>query len=75
MTRTLLVTMCAMTLFFVAAEPAPAQFYKGKTITIIVNYPAGGPTDVEARIVAQHLPRIFPATRPSSSGMSAAPAA
>ena len=60
MTRTLLVTMCAMTLFFVAAEPAPAQFYKGKTITVIVNYPAGGPTDVEARIVAQHLPTHIP---------------
>jgi tripartite-type tricarboxylate transporter receptor subunit TctC len=33
-----------------------AQFYKGKTITMIINYPAGGPSDIEGRIVAQHLP-------------------
>ena len=39
---------------------AAAQFYKGKTITMIVNYPAGGPTDLEGRIVAQHLPSHIP---------------
>ena len=37
-----------------------AQFYKGKTITMIVNYPAGGPTDLEGRIVALHLPAHIP---------------
>ncbi|HEY7242869.1 MAG TPA: hypothetical protein VH678_03185 [Xanthobacteraceae bacterium] len=37
-----------------------AQFYKGKTITMIVNYPAGGPSDIEGRIVAQHLPDHIP---------------
>lgn len=46
----------------VAACPqtALAQFYKGKTISMIVNYPAGGPTDIEGRIVAQHLPAHIP---------------
>jgi len=39
---------------------ALAQFYKGKTVTMIVNYPAGGPTDIEGRIVAQHLPKHIP---------------
>jgi hypothetical protein len=39
---------------------ANAQFYKGKTITMIVNYPAGGPTDIEGRIVAKHLPQHIP---------------
>lgn len=39
---------------------AAAQIYKGKTITMIVNYPAGGPTDLEGRIVAQHLPAHIP---------------
>lgn len=39
---------------------AAAQFYKGKTITMVVNYPAGGPTDLEGRIVAQHLPDYLP---------------
>ena len=40
----------------VFADTACAQFYKGKTVTMIINYPAGGPTDIEGRIVAQHLP-------------------
>lgn len=39
---------------------AQAQFYKGKTITEIVNYPAGGPTDLEGRIIAQFLPAHIP---------------
>ena len=37
-----------------------AQSFKGKTITMIVNYAAGGPTDIEGRIVAQHLPEHIP---------------
>ncbi len=37
-------------------DGAHAQFYKGKTLTMIINYPAGGPSDIEGRIVAQHLP-------------------
>ncbi len=43
-----------------APVTAQAQFYKGKTITEIVNYPAGGPTDLEGRIVAQFLPAHIP---------------
>jgi tripartite-type tricarboxylate transporter receptor subunit TctC len=48
---------------FVAAilpEAALAQFYRGKTVTMIINYPAGGPSDIEGRIVAQHLPAHIP---------------
>jgi tripartite-type tricarboxylate transporter receptor subunit TctC len=41
-------------------DAALAQFYKGKTITMIINYPAGGPSDIEGRIVAQHLPKHIP---------------
>jgi hypothetical protein len=41
-------------------QGAQAQFYKGKTITMIINYPAGGPSDIEGRIVAQHLPAHIP---------------
>ena len=44
----------------IAAGPAAAQSFRGKTITEIVNYPAGGPTDIEGRIVAQHLPDHIP---------------
>ncbi|MBI2318928.1 MAG: hypothetical protein HYU75_18525, partial [Betaproteobacteria bacterium] len=34
-----------------------AQQFSGQTVTIIVNFSAGGPTDIEARIIARHLPK------------------
>jgi tripartite-type tricarboxylate transporter receptor subunit TctC len=37
------------------AEKAP--FYQGKTLNIVINFAAGGPTDIESRIFAKHLPR------------------
>jgi hypothetical protein len=52
--------MMALTAIF--PHSAAAQFYKGKTITMIVNYPAGGPTDLEGRIVGLHLPNHIPGT-------------
>jgi tripartite-type tricarboxylate transporter receptor subunit TctC len=42
------------------AGPADAQFYKGKTVTMMINYPAGGPTDIEGRIIARHLDKHVP---------------
>jgi len=39
---------------------AQAQFYKGKTVTMLINYGAGGPTDIEGRIVARHLAKHIP---------------
>ncbi len=41
-----------------AAEKTP--FYQGKTINIVINFAAGGPTDIESRIFAKHLPRHIP---------------
>ena len=60
MTRTMLIAVSVLSLFAAAPERAEAQPYKGKTINMIVNYPPGGPTDVEGRIVAQHLPQHIP---------------
>jgi len=40
------------------AEKPP--FYQGKTINIIINFAAGGPTDIESRIFAKHLSRHVP---------------
>jgi len=37
------------------ARPARAQAFPTRTITIIVPYPAGGPVDVLARLIAQHV--------------------
>ena len=44
---------------FVFAAPTSAQKYPDRTITIIVPYPAGGPTDQLARVVANALSKKF----------------
>src|SRR5512145_1844676 len=41
-----------------AAEKPP--FYQGKTLNIVINFAAGGPTDIESRIFAKHLTRHIP---------------
>ena len=41
----------------VASAAADEPFYKGKRLTILVNFAAGGPTDIEARMFAKHLVR------------------
>jgi tripartite-type tricarboxylate transporter receptor subunit TctC len=43
----------------VAALPAAAQDYPTRTITLIVPFAAGGPTDVISRIVAEHMSRTL----------------
>src|SRR5262245_44184204 len=44
----------------IAATPASAQFYKDKTLTLLVNYAAGGNADTEARVFQKHLARFIP---------------
>ena len=60
MTRKMSLVVGLMALTAIFPQAAKAQFYKGKTVTMIVNYPAGGPTDLEGRIVALHLPNHVP---------------
>src|SRR4029078_841104 len=60
MTRKILLAAALLALAAMFPQGAEAQFYKGKTITMIVNYPAGGPTDLEGRIVGLHLPNHIP---------------
>ena len=45
-----------------AATPVQAQqdFYAGKQLVILVNYDAGGATDLEARLLVRHLGRHIP---------------
>src|SRR5580704_787509 len=58
MMRTMLAALLALAV--VLPGGAQAQYYKGKTIIMIVNYPPGGPTDIDGRIVAQYLPAHVP---------------
>ena len=55
---------CALTLFAIAAvttpTPASAQFYKDKTLTLLINYGVGGNADTEARVYQRFLPKYIP---------------
>jgi tripartite-type tricarboxylate transporter receptor subunit TctC len=42
------------------ASTAQAQFYKDRTLTLLVNYAAGGNADTEARVYQRFLPRHIP---------------
>jgi tripartite-type tricarboxylate transporter receptor subunit TctC len=43
-----------------AAFSADTPFYRGKTLTVLINFAAGGPTDIEGRLVARFLGRHLP---------------
>lgn len=38
-----------------AAFPGQAQFYKGKTLNVLINYGAGGNTDIQGRSVLRFM--------------------
>src|SRR5438876_728740 len=42
------------------ASPAAAQFYKDKTLTLLINYAVGGNADTEARVYQRHLAKYIP---------------
>jgi len=54
-------TVFAVTVLMFALGPAlaPAQDYPTKSITLIVPFAAGGPTDTVARIVSDHMSRTL----------------
>ena len=47
------IALCAL---IAAASTAHANepFYKGKRLTVLINFAAGGPTDIEGRLFAKH---------------------
>src|SRR3954470_15894604 len=59
-----LATLAMITLLAVSAahaqSPAAAEFFRGKTVNILVGYEAGGGYDLYARVVAQFLGRHIP---------------
>jgi tripartite-type tricarboxylate transporter receptor subunit TctC len=44
----------------VCAASPPAQFYRGKTVTLYVGYSPGGAYDIYARLLARHLVKHMP---------------
>jgi tripartite-type tricarboxylate transporter receptor subunit TctC len=61
-----------------AAAQSPAEFYKGKTITILLGHPPGGSYDLYARLAADHMKRFIPGNpniivqhRPGGGGVAA----
>ena len=47
-------------LLLVPTFAAEKPFYQGKNVIFLINFSAGGPTDIEGRIVARHLARHIP---------------
>ena len=37
------------------AAHAQEPFYKGKRLTLLINFAAGGPSDIEGRLLAKHI--------------------
>ncbi len=54
-TKTIVMGAFAAAAIVAAPTRSNAQFYQGKWLTILVNYAAGGPTDIEARVLARHI--------------------
>ncbi len=58
------IVLCGLAIWFanskaaLSAEKPP--LYQGKTLNIVINFAAGGPTDIESRIFAKHLPKHIP---------------
>ena len=54
----MIVTVAAVLPCAVLAQGKP--FYEGKTISMMNNYPPGGPSDIEGRLFARYLPKYIP---------------
>jgi len=49
------VALCAALAIPTAIAHADDPFYAGKRLTVLINFAAGGPTDIEGRLFAKHL--------------------
>jgi tripartite-type tricarboxylate transporter receptor subunit TctC len=57
---TCLLALCALPALNEARADAVSDFYRGKTVTIIVGYTAGGGYDIYARALARHMGKHLP---------------
>jgi hypothetical protein len=58
--RNLMGAALAAALLCQAGVAMAADFYAGKTLSMLVNFTPGGPTDVEARLLARHIAKHLP---------------
>jgi tripartite-type tricarboxylate transporter receptor subunit TctC len=75
-TRLLTAAVLALATTHAASAQSPAEFYKGKTISLLVGFGPGGEDDLWARTVSRHLinhvpgnPNIVPVHMPGSGGL------
>ena len=55
------IAVSALALFSMTAHAqGPADFYKGKTVDLMIGYSVGGGYDVYARMIARHLGKHIP---------------
>ena len=49
--------LCAAAVLALALSAARADdpFYKGKRLTLLINFAAGGPSDIEGRLLVKHI--------------------
>ncbi len=62
-----------------SAQPSVEEFYKGKTVTILIGHPPGGSYDLYARLAVSHIGKYIPGhpsvqlqSRPGGGGLVAA---
>src|SRR5277367_3313883 len=75
--RRMATALCAVAvLAATGAARADEPFYKGKRLTLLINFAPGGPTDVEGRLLAKHIvkhiegnPLIIVQNKDGASGM------
>ena len=58
--REAILAFCGLIFFVAPSISAEGPFYQGKNVNFIINFAAGGPTDIEGRIVARHLAKHIP---------------
>jgi tripartite-type tricarboxylate transporter receptor subunit TctC len=82
--RAALIAACAIAILVAASAPPAraatvAEFYKGKTVTVIIGYSAGGGYDAYARVLARSMgkhipgnPTVVPQNMPGAGSLKAA---
>jgi tripartite-type tricarboxylate transporter receptor subunit TctC len=53
--RVLLAAICAAVSLETTAAGAQQPYYKGKRLSVLINFAAGGPADIESRLFGRHL--------------------